>query len=119
MGGLQLLYNEKTRFTGPMKRVGARGSDTFQAISWDDALDILAERISGLRDNGKIGALAAIDGNLCGSTISVMIETVSQGARKPELYEDPVITGYRQHAAYILTGRKVPFAYDLENAITY
>ena len=36
MGGLQLLYNEGNRFTGPMKRIGPRGSGRFQEITWDE-----------------------------------------------------------------------------------
>jgi anaerobic selenocysteine-containing dehydrogenase len=116
MGGLQLLYNEKARFAGPMKRIGARGSDTFQAISWDDALDILAERISILRDNGRIQALAAIDGNLCGSTISVMIERFLKALGSPNYMRIPSSRDTDSMAAYIMTGRKLPFAYDLENS---
>ena len=116
MGGLQLLYNEKTRFAGPMKRVGARGSDSFQAISWDDALDILAERLSGLRDNGRTQALAAIDGNHGGSTVSVMIERFLKTFGSPNYMRIPSSLDTDSDAAYIMTGRQFPFAYDLENS---
>ena len=33
MGGLQLLYNEGNRFTGPAKRIGPRGSGKYMNIS--------------------------------------------------------------------------------------
>jgi len=116
MGGLQLLYNEKTRFAGPMKRVGERGSDTFQSISWEDALDILAERISVLRDNGSIQALAAIDGNLGGSTISVIIERFLKALGSANYMRIPSSQDTDSTAAYIMMGRKLPFTYDLENS---
>jgi anaerobic selenocysteine-containing dehydrogenase len=116
MGGLQLLYNEKARFTGPMKRIGARGTDTFQAISWDEAFDILAERLSGLRDKGKIEALAAIDGNLRGSTISVMIERFLKALGSPNYMRMPSSEDTYEAAASILMGRQGPVTYDLENA---
>ncbi|HJX33777.1 MAG TPA: molybdopterin-dependent oxidoreductase [Desulfatiglandales bacterium] len=116
MGGLQLLYNERTRFTSPMKRVGVRGSDTFQAISWDDALDIFAERLSGLRDNGRIRAFAAIDGNLSGSTISVMIERFLKALGSPNYVRIPSSQDTDSTAAHIMMGRQLPFTYDLENS---
>jgi anaerobic selenocysteine-containing dehydrogenase len=116
MGGLQLLYNEKTRFTSPMKRVGARGSDNFQAITWEDALDMLAERLSSLRDNGRKQALAVIDGNLRGSTISVMIERFLKEFGSPNYMRIPSSQDTDSTAAYIMTGRQSPFAYDLENS---
>ena len=57
MGGLQLLYNEQNRFTGPMKRIGPRGSGEFEETSWQEALHILSKRISGLRDRMKADIL--------------------------------------------------------------
>jgi len=62
VGGLQLLYNESMRFTGPMKRVGMRGSGEFQNISWDEAFNMAAGRISALREGGRPEAIAAVDG---------------------------------------------------------
>ncbi|UZN49373.1 molybdopterin oxidoreductase family protein [Cupriavidus cauae] len=49
-------YTERTyhpdRLLGPMKRVGPKGSGQFAPIGWDEALDIVAERL---------GAIAARD----------------------------------------------------------
>jgi anaerobic selenocysteine-containing dehydrogenase len=116
MGGLQLLYNEKARFIGPMKRIGARGTDAFQAISWDEALDILAKRLSGLRDKGNIEALAAIDGNLRSSTISVMIERFLKALGSPNYMRMPSSEDTDETAASILMGRQGHMTYDLENS---
>jgi menaquinone reductase, molybdopterin-binding-like subunit len=116
MGGLQLLYNEHVRFTSPMKRTGARGTGKLQAISWDEALAILAKRISGLKAKGNINALAAIDGNRPCSTMSVLIERLLKALGSPNYMriqsaEDTIGT-----AASILTGTQGAVTYDLENA---
>ncbi len=116
MGGLQLLYNEKIRFTSPMKRVGARGTGAFQTITWDEALDTLAERISGLRDKGNIGTLAAIDGNHSGSTMPVIIERFLKTLGSPNYMRMQTSQDTCETAAYILTGTRGNVGYDLENA---
>jgi len=49
--GLQLLYNPK-RIKSPLKRKGDRGSSAWEAISWDEALDTLTDRLTHLRSSG-------------------------------------------------------------------
>ena len=46
-------YIERTyhpeRLTRPLRRIGTKGSGTFVPISWDDALDEIAERLDAIR----------------------------------------------------------------------
>src|SRR5215211_7878278 len=44
------------RLTQPLRRKGAKGSGEFAPISWDDALDIVAERFLG--DEARYGSEA-------------------------------------------------------------
>jgi anaerobic selenocysteine-containing dehydrogenase len=56
----QLVYN-RFRLQKPMKRVGGeKGSpdSKFEAISWDDALGMIAEKFLALRDGGEARAIA-------------------------------------------------------------
>jgi thiosulfate reductase/polysulfide reductase chain A len=51
MAGVSLQYNPD-RITHPLKRVGKRGEGKFERISWDEAMDIMAGKLSDLRDRG-------------------------------------------------------------------
>ncbi|MBR3403122.1 MAG: molybdopterin-dependent oxidoreductase [Parasporobacterium sp.] len=45
----QYVYRED-RIKTPMKRVGERGSDDFVPISWEEALDTIAQKLSEIRE---------------------------------------------------------------------
>ena len=46
---VQHVYDE-CRLQTPMKRVGERGEGKFEAISWDEAIDILYENLNGVME---------------------------------------------------------------------
>ena len=50
--GLQLLYNPD-RIRGPVKRTGERGSASFEEISWDEAIKMLADRLREIKAEGR------------------------------------------------------------------
>ncbi|MBW1779148.1 MAG: molybdopterin-dependent oxidoreductase [Deltaproteobacteria bacterium] len=116
MGGLQLLYDETLRFTGPMKRVGLRGAGEFQYISWGEAFDLLAGRISALRKAGRPEAIAAVDGNREGTTVSALIERLMQAVGSPNYVRQASLTDTYRMGNVVMQGREAPVAYDLENA---
>lgn len=116
MGGLQLIYNEAIRFTSPMKRMGARGSGEFKSISWDEAIGELAERINDMRQQGRPGALAAVDGNPMRSTMSAAIERLLKAVGSPNYMRVPFSEDTSQMVNTLMQGTEGPMAYDLENA---
>ena len=116
MGGLQLLYNESIRFTGPMKRVGPRGSGKFIDITWDEALSTIADRISDLRKQERPEAIAAIDGNPTMATMALMIERLLRAIGSPNYVRIPSADDTCRMTNLVMQGTEVPMAYDLENA---
>lgn len=116
MGGLQLLYDESIRFTGPMKRVGMRGSGEFQTISWGDAFDMVADRMAALRKAGRPEAIAAVDGNREGTTVSALIERLMMAVGSPNYIRLASLSDTYRMGNLVMQGRTAPIAYDLENS---
>ena len=50
--GLNHLYHPE-RLLYPLKRVGKRGEGKWKRVSWDEALDEIAERLKKIRESGK------------------------------------------------------------------
>ena len=46
MSYIQRVQDEQARVMWPMKRVGERGSGEFERISWDEAMDLIAEKLN-------------------------------------------------------------------------
>jgi anaerobic selenocysteine-containing dehydrogenase len=116
MGGLQLLYNEDIRFTGPMKRVGPRGAGKFADISWDEAFEILSDKISDLRGKGKPEAVAAIDGNPEHSTLSLLVRRLLLAIGTPNYVRIPRAEDTYETMSVLMQGNKDPMGFDIENA---
>ncbi|MDZ7747658.1 MAG: molybdopterin-dependent oxidoreductase [Halofilum sp. (in: g-proteobacteria)] len=60
------MYASDQRLTQPLKRIGARGEDRFEAVSWDEALDDIATRLRRVRDEHGPEALAIYLGTRTG-----------------------------------------------------
>lgn len=115
-GGLQLLYNENNRFAGPMKRIGPRGSGLFKSVSWDEALKELSNRVSGLRQENRPEALAAVDGHPAGSSMALLIQRLLKAVGSPNYVRIPSAEETYEMANRAMMGNGGPVAYDLENA---
>jgi menaquinone reductase, molybdopterin-binding-like subunit len=115
-GGLQLLYTESLRFTGPMKRVGPRGADDFVQISWDEALKTMTDRLVALTKQGEGYSLAAVDGNRSHSTLSLLIRKFLETLGKPTYARMPSLEDTYATVNRLMVGAAAPMAYDLEHA---
>ncbi len=61
------MYHSEHRLRYPQKRVGARGEGRFERISWDQALDEIAAKLSVMRDKYGPEALAMFIGTRTGT----------------------------------------------------
>ncbi len=60
------MYHSEHRLLYPQKRVGARGEGRFERISWDQALDEIADKLKVIRDQYGAEALAMFIGTRTG-----------------------------------------------------
>jgi len=61
------LHNSPERLTTPLKRVGERGEGKFEPISWDQALDEIAAKLQGVKDEFGPESLAIFAGTRTGT----------------------------------------------------
>ena len=58
---IEQMYHED-RLLHPLRRIGRRGSGNWEKISWDEALDTIAERLGDLKKNHGAECISAITG---------------------------------------------------------
>ncbi len=89
LAGVQALY-DPDRITGPLVRRGPRGSGRLEPIGWDEALELLAGRLAGLRKAGESHRLAIASGKERGLTFD-LLSRLAKAYGTPNLF-DPVST---------------------------
>jgi anaerobic selenocysteine-containing dehydrogenase len=113
--GLQSLYNPD-RLTGPMRRVGVRGSGEFTPISWDEALDELGGLLQAQSPNsvamftgpqrGTLGMVMSQFMNSYGGRLMAlesMEQTVLRTAMKQVFGQDRIPEFDIARAEYVLS----------------
>lgn len=108
---VQELYHPD-RVRQPLKRTGERGSGEFTAISWEEAIGLVREKLTGLQSAGRQNRLAVIAPPLRGTLdelLSRFLETF--GAAPYRAWE---LFGPEWREAGDFWGRgSIPPAYDL------
>ena len=111
--GLEVLYNPD-RIKGPMKRVGERGEEKWEEISWDEAIKNLADKLRsvGRASSGRNILFATADINGVTGFAGRWLQTVCDAsivgsARANELTPEDYANSY---------GRRVTPIFDIANA---
>ncbi|MFQ6617425.1 MAG: molybdopterin-dependent oxidoreductase [Fidelibacterota bacterium] len=110
--GLQVVYNPD-RIKGPLKRSGPRGSGSWESISWDDAIEMVAKNLRDLRGRGEphtVVFLSDMDRGLMKRLIKNFMEVYGS----PNLIcpYDPL---NEQLPYYLSQGISKSIGYDLKN----
>ncbi|WP_372682525.1 menaquinone reductase molybdopterin-binding-like subunit QrcB [Desulfosarcina sp.] len=114
LSGLQMLYGP-TRIKSPMKRIGERGEGKWQKISWDEAIAILTEKLSDIRDKGEAHTVAAIAGSDSG-TVPALIRRFLTAYGSPNFMRTPSQRDVDEFAVKALFGGNGRTGFDVENA---
>lgn len=111
--GIQLLYHPG-RLTGPIERVGPRGSAEFRRIGWDEAITRVADKLSGLRDAGDAASAVWLTGNVTG-LMREIIDLFAKSFGTPHVLRE----GYADGSAEVMSlcqGMDSPPAFDLASS---
>ena len=109
--GIQQLY-DTARIKHPMIRTGERGEGKWKVVSWDEALDFAAQKLSAIKE--KYGP----QGTLWSSSESfqeVFFRNLSQSFGSPNSVRHPTLCLASVNLAYSVTFGTVP-SFDVQNA---
>lgn len=111
---LELLYNPD-RLTGPLRRVGPRGSGQWEAITWEEAAQVVAEKLNAVRESGSPERSAFLYGETRGQ-MRPLIERFMHAVGSPNtISHDSLNIEATRLAMYLTQGIYDVPSYDLEN----
>jgi len=110
IAGLQYLY-DPSRVKTPMKKENGK----FKAISWDEAISLVAETLSDLRREGKASTLACITGSDKGS-VNALFKRFLDAYGSSNALAMPSLEGNLALTAATLHGADHTIGFDLENS---
>lgn len=111
--GLQALY-DPDRLKGPMKRVGGRGSGSWQRLSWEEAVQELATRLTALRERGEAHTVAILGGQYRG-LMDQLLARFAHAYGTPNYFRNDACKEGSAIPNELTQGIHGLFGYDLEN----
>jgi anaerobic selenocysteine-containing dehydrogenase len=111
--GIQLLYHPG-RLKGPVQRVGPPGSEAFEPISWDEALDRLVGALRSAREQGEASSVQWLLGDTSG-VMGDLIEAFCRAYGTKRITVDDYRDGSAD-AMRMCQGIEAPPAYDLDQS---
>jgi anaerobic selenocysteine-containing dehydrogenase len=111
----ELLYNPD-RLTGPIQRVGDRGSGEWKSISWEEAIQQVAAKLNQLRDEGHPERAVLMHGEARGQ-LQPFLKRFMQAVGSPNVVSrESLNVAAAKMAMYLTQGIYDMPAYDLENS---
>ena len=112
--GLQILY-DPDRIKGPMRRVGARGEEKWERISWDEALGLVAKRLRELRAKGEPHRLVLMSGRNRGQMGGLLDRFLAAYGSPNHVGHSSICADGSPQAHYLTQGFKAYAGYDWDN----
>ena len=114
LSGLQLLYGS-TRVKYPLKRIGNRGEDKWERITWTDALSLVAEKLRRLRLKNQSHMVGGISGSEFG-TVPRLMKRFLTAYGSPNFMIKPSIQDSYRMTMNLMQGDPGLTGFDFENA---
>jgi anaerobic selenocysteine-containing dehydrogenase len=114
LSGLQFLYGP-SRVKTPLRRIGERGENKWEKISWDDALTEVSKRLSDLRSKNLSHTLACISG-YTGGTVPGLFERFLTVYGSPNFIRTPSVKDSYELGLHLMEGVQAEAGFDFENA---
>ena len=112
--GLQEVYGP-SRVPSPLQRVGDRGQGQWAAISWDEALSQVAEKLGAIRQDGTPEALLCIADQKYGTMAALLQRFMTAYGSPNYLYPAGMAEAYSL-TLRLMHGVEGDLAFDFENA---
>ncbi len=112
---LEMLYSPE-RIEHPRIQTGVRGSGDWKEISWDEALGIVANKLTELRKSGKAHAVALMHGDLRGQMRQVVQRFMQAYGSPNVITRESLGEGAARMAMWLSQGVNVLPVYDIANA---
>ncbi len=114
LSALQLLYGP-TRVKAPLKRVGERGEEKWQEISWSEAVAEVAAKLGDLRSKGKSHTVCSILDSDKG-TVPYLFGRLLTVYGSPNFIRTPSIQDSYELAINLMHGVQASAGFDVEHA---
>lgn len=113
IAGLQGLY-DPDRLKGPMQRLGGKGSNTWRRLSWEEALQAVAARLTALRERGEAHTVAILGGQYRG-LMEHVLRRFAQAYGTPNYFRTTSCEDASAMPQRLTQGIDGLCGYDLEN----
>lgn len=112
---LEALYSPE-RLERPRLQLDPRGDGDWKEISWDEALDILAQKLAELRSSGMPHSLALLHGELRGQMRGLVNRFMQAFGSPNTINQSSLAEAATRQAMFLTQGINGLPVYDLNNA---
>lgn len=112
---LEILYSPE-RIRNPRIQTGARGSGDWREVPWDEALNLVAQKLRALRDSGVAHTVAVLHGETRGQMRSLLQRFMAAYGSPNLVSQDSLGEGVIRQAMYLSQGVNGLPIYDFNNA---